>query len=111
MPLQRFGMLDRGVTVVLGEMGVARVNSYRDGQGQRPVHSAWFRPRRPTAVNPFRGRLEVCLVAGGRRPPGPDYIGRWGMEDDVKREQREGSVVMHINMSVLPYTTSIMQRI
>ena len=72
-----------GVTVVLGEMDVARVNPYRFGQGQPPLLSAWFQARRPKAVTQFRGRLDVFLLADGRRPPGPDYIGRWGTGDKV----------------------------
>ena len=55
------------------EMDIAEVNPYRFGQGQPPVHSAWFKPRRPTAVTQFGGGgLEVRLLPDGRRPPGPD---------------------------------------
>ena len=48
--------------------------------------------RRPPT---FGGRgLGVCLLPGGRRTPGPpDYIGHWGMGDDMWRGQIEGSVV------------------
>ena len=80
------------MTLVLGEMDVARVNSYRSGQGEPPVHMAWFVPHRPPAVTQFRGRLEVGLFPGGRLPPGPDYIGCWGLGDDVWRGHKEGSV-------------------
>ena len=46
-----------GVTSVLREMDVARVNPYRFGQGQPAVLSAWFRPCRPTAVTQFQGAM------------------------------------------------------
>ena len=75
------------LTLVLGEVDVARVNPYRFGQGQPPVHSAWFRPRRPTAITQFRGRYEVSHLPGGRRPPGPGYVGR-GMGDDMRRGKK-----------------------
>ena len=69
-----------GVAMILGGMDLVRVIPYRFGQGQPPVHTAWFQRRRPTAVTKFRtgwgGRLEVCLLPGGRRPPGLDDIGR-----------------------------------
>ena len=41
--------------------GVALVNRYRFGQGQSPVHSAWFQPRRPSVVTEFRGEGESDL--------------------------------------------------
>ena len=72
---------DTGTKVVLGEVDVARVNPCRSGQGEPPVHLAWF-----AAVTPFRVRLELCPLPGGRRPPGPDDA------DDVWRGQKEGSV-------------------
>ena len=92
-------MLDRGrgggggreVTVVLGEMDAAQVNPYRFGRDQRPVQLAWSQRRRLTAVTKARRRLEVCLLPGGRRLPDPDDLGRWGMGDDVRRGQKEGS--------------------
>ena len=31
-------------------------------------------------------------VTGGRRPLGPDYVGRQGVGDNVRLEQTEGSV-------------------
>ena len=36
--------------MAVGEMDAARVNPYRFGQGQLPVHSAWFQPSRPAAA-------------------------------------------------------------
>ena len=78
-----------GVTVALGEMDVARVNPNRFGPSQPPVRWAWFQPRWPTAVTPFRGRLEVCLLPGGRRPPGQDFAGHRGMGNDGWREKRD----------------------
>ena len=35
------------MTVVLGEMDVARVNPYRFGRDQRPAQLAWSQPRAP----------------------------------------------------------------
>ena len=87
-PLQDYGKQDRGTTVVLGEMDAARVNPHRVSQGRPPVHSALFRPRRPTAVTQFRGRYEICRLPGGRHPPGPDYEGHRGIEEDVRRGQK-----------------------
>ena len=79
------------MALILGEMDVTRVTPYWPGQGDSPVHLTWFEPRRPAAVTQFRaGRLEVFLLPGGRRPPGPDYTRRWGMGDDVWRAQKEG---------------------
>ena len=65
---------------------------YRSGQGEPPVHMALY----PTAAGQWRppprgGWLEVCLLSDGRRPPGPDYIGRWGwrmtFEEGNKRDR------------------------
>ena len=47
----------QGVTGVLGEMDVARVNPYPFG-GQPPVLSTWFQPRRPMAVTQCRGTTQ-----------------------------------------------------
>ena len=46
--------------------------------GLTPVQLGWFTPQRPAVVI-HRGRLKVCLLPGGRRPPSPDYVGHWGM--------------------------------
>ena len=51
------------------------------------VLMAWFAPQRSAAVTQLRGRLETCLLPGGRSPPGPDCIERWGMGEDVRRGQ------------------------
>ena len=95
-------MQDTGVTVVLGEVDVAQVNQYRSGKGEPSVHMAWSAPHRPAAVTQLQeggGRHEVSHLPGGRRPPGPDYVGLWGMRDDTWREQKEGSVE-HLDSSV-----------
>ena len=80
------------MTLVLGEMNIARVSPYRSGQGEPPLLMAWSAPQMPAAANQFRGggRHEVGpveVLPGGRRPPGQDYIGRWGMGDDMRRAQ------------------------
>ena len=41
--------------MILGEMDIARVNPYRSGQSEPPVHMALFAPHRPTTVTEFRG--------------------------------------------------------
>ena len=43
------------VTVILGEMDAARVNPYRSGQGEHPVHMAFFAPHRQAAVTLIQG--------------------------------------------------------
>ena len=81
--------------MVLGEKDVARVNPYRFWSGSTPRALGLISPSSngghwsPNAG----GRLEVCLLPGGRRPPGPDYIRSRGMRGDVWRGQKEGSVV------------------
>ena len=42
------------VTVVLGEIGVARVHLYRSGQGEPQVHLACFALHGPAVVTQFR---------------------------------------------------------
>ena len=91
-PLQGYGMQDRGVTVVLGEMDVTRVNPCRFGQGQTPVHTAWFQPRQSQSVTQFRGQCEIGHLPGGRGLPGPNYVGLQGMGDDMWRGENEGSL-------------------
>ena len=46
----------RGVTVILGDMAVARVNPYRSCQSEPLVHMAWFASPRPTTVPNSEGR-------------------------------------------------------
>ena len=101
------------MTVVLGKMDVVWVNPYRSGQGEPPVHLVWVAPYRPAAVIRLRGRgrgrLFVCLFLGGRRPPGPDYTGRWGIRDNVWKGQKEGSVVvliLHLTFLFCPKQTA-----
>ena len=69
------------------QMDVARVDPYRSGQGGPPAHTAQFAPHRPAAATRYRGggRFEVSLLPGGRRPPGPEYLVRWGMANAVER--------------------------
>ena len=79
------------MTVVLVEMGVARGSPYRFGRGEPPR----FAPHwpLPALVAHFRGRLEACLLPGGRCPPDPDCMWRWGMEvpfGDEKRDRLHG---------------------
>ena len=42
-----------------------------------PVLMACFVPQKPAAVTRFRGQT-LDHIPGGRRPPDPDYAGRWG---------------------------------
>ena len=44
-----------GVTVVLGEMYVARVNPYRSGQGEPPLHLRLFRTPPTSGGHPIPG--------------------------------------------------------
>ena len=37
----------------------------------------------------------VRLIPGGFRPPGPDYKGRWGMEDGKRREKDDSVALKH----------------
>ena len=48
-------MYNRGMTVVLGEMDVARMNPYRSGQGEPPVHMAWFASPPASGSHPIPG--------------------------------------------------------
>ena len=72
------------MTVVLGEMDVTRAKPKPRPRGTHPSS----RRRPPTVRRAARGHL----CPGGRRPPGPEHVGRWGMEDDVWRGQTDGSV-------------------
>ena len=82
----------QGMTVILGEMDVARVNPSRSGQGEPPVHMAWFAPQRLAAATQFRGgggmRHEATYVPGVRFPPSSDSVGCWGMGDGTWRRQK-----------------------
>ena len=77
-------MQEKGVTVVLGEMDVARVNPHQSGQ---------VAPQRSAAVTGFwgGGGHEVGFFPCGRRPPVPGNIGsRWmgiTLGEDEKRER------------------------
>ena len=68
------------MTVVLGEMDVARVNPYRSGHGERPKLGML---RTPPASGghpiPGGGGLKVSLLPGADvHSLGPDDIVRWG---------------------------------
>ena len=69
--------------MVLGEMDgdgeIARVNPYPSGQGELPMHTAWFASHRPAAATQFRGRLEIGLL-----PLGPGYP---GLVDDIHQDR------------------------
>ena len=60
------------MTVVLAETDVARLNPYRSGRGEPPVHFARFVAPRSAAVTQCQGRHELYHLPGGRRPPGSD---------------------------------------
>ena len=79
------------MTLVLGEMDVARVRPYRSDQGT-PLLMAWFVPQQSAAATQLRGRHLVRHIPDGRHPPGADYVERRGMRDDVWRGQKEGSM-------------------
>ena len=66
--------------LVLGEIDVARAEPKPRQGGKPSVRTATGahpsrRGRPPTVRRATRGRLRH----GGRRPPGPDYVGLWGM--------------------------------
>ena len=71
------------MTVIQGEIDIARVSPYHFVQGQLPVLTAWFQPRRPTAVTQMRGGGDSKSVSY----PVDD------VENDMRRGQKEGSVV------------------
>ena len=56
-----------------------------------PVHEATLCIPLSSDGHTLPGAAQVRLVPGGRRPPGPDYIGRWGMGDDARTGQKDGS--------------------
>ena len=45
--------------MTLGEMDVARVNPYRSGQNEPPVHMAWFAPHRPATVTEWSSAVAL----------------------------------------------------
>ena len=58
-------------------------------------------PYRLAAATGFRGRgHEVRILHGGRRPPGPDHLERWEVEDDIWRGQKEGSVAAYRSQKI-----------
>ena len=79
------------MTVVLGEMEVARVNAYRSGQGAPPGAYGLVHTQTSSGGYPIRGggAHQASHLPGGRRPPSPDYVGRWGTRDDPWRGQNE----------------------
>ena len=65
-----------GGALVLGEMDVARVSRYRYDQDS-PSTLSLVRTPSVSRGHPIPG-VEVRHLPGGRRPPGPDDIGRLG---------------------------------
>ena len=82
--------------MVLGEMDFAGAKPPRPGS-KPPVHTTTGTPpssrrRPPNSGWGGGGGLEACLISGGRRPPSPDYIGRQGMGNGMRRGRKQGSV-------------------
>ena len=60
-----------GVSLVLGEVGVARVNPYQSGPGEPPVQLAWIAPRLSAAATQLRvatGGLSFTWWTTSTRP-------------------------------------------
>ena len=74
--------------MVLGEMDVARAKPKTPATRDASLHSAAAAYCRAGSPGPPR--------PGGRRPPGPEHVGRWGTGDDVWRGQTDGSVLIYI---------------
>ena len=55
-------------------------NSSRPGRGALPVHETTGSYPNSRRRSPTSGRRLSLSHARGRRPPGPNYMGRWGME-------------------------------
>ena len=76
-----------GVTVVLGKVDVSWLIPSQSNHGDLPVHLSV--DSHPTGHGGHQfaggggggGGLEVRLIPGGRRPPGPDNMGRVGVGD------------------------------
>ena len=58
------------MTVVLGEMDVARVNSYRSDHGERPLHF----PLRTPLASGGHPTPSVCVCGGGGDSMSPSYV-------------------------------------
>ena len=73
--------------VVLGEMVVAWANPYQSGQGEPPVHMAWywFAPHRPSAVTQFRRAIAFYPVDDVHQDRITERAGGWGMTDEEDR--------------------------
>ena len=98
-----------------GRNDVARVSPYQSGQPPPPPpththtgqwllacsHATGQRQSRNSG-----GRLEVWLLPGGRCPPGPDYVGRGGMADDVRRGQKRDGDANRPSCSFSPCNAS-----
>ena len=65
----------RGLTLILGGMDVAQVSSYRSDQGGSSAPGLVHTPGQWRSPNAGR-RYEIGHFSAGRRPPGPDYVGR-----------------------------------
>ena len=62
-----------------------------------PVHGANDTGTHPSSQRrppTSGGRLGVRRPPNGRRPPGPDCIGRWRMGDGDRMVQKEGPVLL-----------------
>ena len=79
--------------MLLGEVGVARVNPYRFGQGQPPVHSAWFQPRPANGGHTIRGAiLGLPPIAWTTSTRSGLHRASEDIGGDVRRGQKEGLV-------------------
>ena len=80
----------------MGEMDFTRVNPYRFGQGQPPVHTAWFQPRWPTAVTQCRGAIRDLPLTRWTTSTRPKLRRGSGDGNGMWRGQNEGSVILFV---------------
>ena len=80
------------MAVDLGEMDASLVNSYRSGQGEPPLHMAWFAPHWPAAVTQFRRATRGLSLTRWTTSTRPGLHRASGMGDGVWRGPKEGSV-------------------
>ena len=73
-----------GVALALGEMDADWVNPYRSDQVTPGALGLVPYPHGQRRSPNSGGRQQVCHLPGGRRPPGPVYVGRQGIGDDVR---------------------------
>ena len=90
--------------MVLGEIGVARVNPYDFGQGQPPVHSAWFLPRRLTVVTQLWGAIQEPPLSRWTSSTSPGLRMASGEGGDFwrgqKRDQLWGNLKANIQYDI-----------